>query len=190
MDMLRRLYLIVVENIRRARENKLKKEEKTKHNIKVNDVVLVRDPDSAVFAPRYQPNFQVPAIYGDNRIEVQDEKGHRSIRRSSHVKYVQPSEKTIQQLPNRELLKNYGRTTKLLIADKDIPDLQLNMEETGENGKLQNNFETPEGAEVVEVMETSLLTKTVDGSTIVAANSDYCEHSKNLLISEAGEAVR
>ena len=59
-------------------------------------MVLVKDPDSAVFEPRYQPNFRVTAIFSDNRIEVQDEKGHRSIRRSSHVKYVEPSEKTIQ----------------------------------------------------------------------------------------------
>ena len=92
MDTLRKLYSIVVENIRRAREKKPNKEEK-KHTIKVNDMVLVRDPDSAVFEPRYQPNFRVTAIYGDNRIEVQDEKGHKSVRRSSHVKYVEPSEK-------------------------------------------------------------------------------------------------
>ena len=42
-------------------------------------MVLVKDPDSAVFKPRYQPNYRVTAIFGDNRIEVQDEKGHKSI---------------------------------------------------------------------------------------------------------------
>ena len=33
------------------------------------------------------------AIFCKNRVEVKDEKGHKSIRRSSHVKYIEPSEK-------------------------------------------------------------------------------------------------
>ena len=57
MDTLRRLYTIVVENICKARENKLKaSEEKKPHSFKINNMVLVRDPDAAVFKPRYQPN--------------------------------------------------------------------------------------------------------------------------------------
>ena len=62
MDTLRRLYSIVVENIGRAHERKANREEKRKYTIKVNDMVLVTDPDSAVFEPRYQPNFRVTAI--------------------------------------------------------------------------------------------------------------------------------
>ena len=84
-------------------------------------MVLVKDPDSAVFKPRYQPNYRVTAIFGDNWIEVQHEKGHKSVRRSSHVKYVEQSEKVVQQLPNKKILQNYGRSSKLLIAAKDIP---------------------------------------------------------------------
>ena len=37
-------------------------------------MVLVKDPDSAVFEMKYQPNYRVTAIFGDNQIEVQDEK--------------------------------------------------------------------------------------------------------------------
>ena len=69
MDTLRRLYMIVVQNIRKAREKLLKKEEEP-HNFKVNNMVLVKDPDAAVFKPRYQPNFRVTAIFSNNRIEV------------------------------------------------------------------------------------------------------------------------
>ena len=72
MDTLRRLYTVVVQNIRKAREKLLKTEDEP-HNFKVNDMVLVKDPDAAVFEPRYQPNFRVTAIFGNNRIEVQDE---------------------------------------------------------------------------------------------------------------------
>ena len=95
MDMLRRLYMVVVQNIHKARE-KIPKKQDEPHSFKVNDMVLVKDPDAAVFKPRYQPNFRVTAIFGNTRIEVQDECGHKSIRRSVHVKYIEPSEKVIK----------------------------------------------------------------------------------------------
>ena len=104
MDTLRRLYTVVVQNIRKARE-KLPKKQDEPNNFKVNDMVLVKDPDAAVFKPRYQPNFRVTAIFGNNRIEVQDEHGHKSIRRSTHVKYIEPSKNVIQQLPGEQVLK-------------------------------------------------------------------------------------
>ena len=76
MDTLQKLYAIVAENICRARESSSKKTEERKlHSFKVNDLVLVKDPNSAVFEPRFQPSYRVTAIFGDNRIEVQDEKG-------------------------------------------------------------------------------------------------------------------
>ena len=123
MDTLRRLYAIVVENIRKARQKKPQPSKTKSHSFKVNDMALVKDPDSAVFEPRYQPNYRVTAVFSDNRIEVQDEKGHKSIRRSSHVKYVELSEKIVQQLPSKEILQKYGRSSRLVIAAKDIPDL-------------------------------------------------------------------
>ena len=84
MDTLSRLYTVVVQNICKARE-KLPKKKEEPHNFKVKDLVLVKDPDAAVFEPRYQLNFRVTAIFGNNRIEVQDQKGHKSLRRSAHV---------------------------------------------------------------------------------------------------------
>ena len=143
MDTLRRLYTIVVQNICKARE-KLPKKEEEPHKFKVNDMVLVKDPDAAVFEPRYQPNFRVTAIFGNNRIEVQDEQGHRSVRRSAHVKYIEPSEKVEKQLPSGEVVKNYGRSSKLLLAEKDIPDLHFDVKDTGI---------LPEKTEVVEIMD-------------------------------------
>ena len=136
MDTLRRLYTVVVQNIHKARE-KLPKKEEEPHNFKVNDMVLVKDPDAAVFKPRYQWNFRVIAIFGNNRIEVQDERGHKSIRRSAHVKYIAPSEKVIQQLPSEQVLKNYGSSTKLLLAPQAIPDLHFDVTETKEKVNLQ-----------------------------------------------------
>ena len=176
MDTLRRLYTIVVQNICKARE-KLPKKEEEPHSFKINDMVLVKDPDAAVFEPRYQPNFRVTAIFGNNRIEFQDKRGHKSIRRSAHVKYITPSEKVIQQLPNEQVLKNYGRSTKLLLAPKDIPDLYFEITDTKEKG------DPPERTDVMEITDMN-----TEESVTVPQNSDFQEHSRNSLESAAGEA--
>ena len=166
----------MVQNIRKARE-KIPKKQDEPHSFKVNDMVLVKDPDAAVFEPRYQPNFRVTAIFSNNRIEVQDKHGHKSIRRSAHVKYIEPSEKVIQQLPSEQVLKNYGRSSKLLLAAKDIPDLQFDVAEAKEKG------ESSERTDVVEIIDVD-----TNGSVMISQNSDFQEHSKNSLESAAGEA--
>ena len=176
MDTLRRLYTIVVQNIRKARE-KLPKKEEEPHNFKVNDMILVKDPDAAVFEPRYQLNFRVTAIFGDNRIEVQDKRGHKSIRRSAHVKYIASSEKVVKQLPSEQVLKNYGRSSKLLLAEKDIPDFHFNKVDTKEKG------ESSERTEMMEIIDVE-----IKRNMMVKQNSNFREHSKNSLEGVAGEA--
>ena len=109
MDTLRKLYTVVAENIRKARE-KQPRQEATPSKIQVNDLVLVKDPESAVFEPRYMPNYRVTAIFGRNRIEVQDEKGNKSVRHAAHVKVCQPVDKVINQLPPQTVYEQYGRT--------------------------------------------------------------------------------
>ena len=161
MDTLRRLYTVVLQNIHKARE-KLPKREEEPHNFKVNDLVLVKDPDAAVFKPRYQPNFRVSAIFGNNRIEVQDEKGHKSLRRSAHVKYTAPSEKVIQQLPSEQVVKNYRRSTKLLLAPKDIPDLHFDVTDKKEKA------DSPKRTEVIEIMDEN-----TEDSVTAPQNSNF-----------------
>ena len=149
MDTLRKLYTVVVQNIRKARE-KIPTKEEEPHKFKVNDMVLVKDPDAAVFEPRYQPNFRVTAIFGKNRIEVQDERGHKSVRRSAHVKYIESSEKVEKQLPSKEIIKNYGRSAKLLLAPRDIPDLHFPVAEREDKG------DSPEKTDVLELMNVNI----------------------------------
>ena len=124
MSTLRKLYTVVAENIRRARE-KQPRQETPPTKIHVNDLVLVKDPDSAAFDPKYMPNYRVTAVYGRNRIEVQDEKGNKSVRRAAHVKLCEPVDKVIHQLPPQAVYEQYGRRSKLLIHPKDVPEVPL-----------------------------------------------------------------
>ena len=126
MDTLRKLYTVVAENIRKARE-KQPRQETAPPKLKVNDLVLVKDPESAAFDPKYMPNYRVTAIYGRNRIEVQDEKGGKSVRRAAHVKRCEPVDKVVAQLPPQSVYEQYGRASKLLIHPKDVPAIPLEL---------------------------------------------------------------
>ena len=98
--------MVTAENIRRASEKQPRQENSNK--LQVGDLVLVHDPDSGVFEPRYNPNCQIIAIHGANRIEVQDERGHKSVRRRGNIKKIEPVDKVCHQLPLDEVYKQYG----------------------------------------------------------------------------------
>ena len=75
-------------------------------------------------------------------------------------------------------MKNYGRSSKLLLAAKDIPDLQFDAAEAKEKG------DSPERTEVMEIA----MDVDTKGGVTTPQNSDFQEHSKNSLESAAGEA--
>ena len=91
------------------------------------------------------------------------------------MKYIAPSEKVVNQLPSEEVVKNYGRSTKLLLASKDIPELHFNVTDTKEKC---------DSSEKMEVME--ITDENTGGMT--PQNSEFREHSRNSLESAAGEA--
>ena len=126
MNTLRKLYTVVAENICKARE-KQPRQETAPTKLQVNDLVLVKDPESAAFDPKYMPNYRITAVYGQNRIEVQDEKGNKSVRRAAHVKICEPVDKVINQLPPQTVYEQYGRSSKLLIHPKDVPEVPLQL---------------------------------------------------------------
>ena len=118
------------------------------------------------------------AIFGKNRIEVQDERGHKSVRRSTHVKYIEPSEKVEKQLPSKEVIKNYGRSAKLLLAPRDIPDLHFAVAEREDKG------DSPEKTDVIELMNVN-----TEECVTEPHISQFREHSGNSLESVVGEAL-
>ena len=126
LNMLRSLYVVVAENIHKARE-KQPRQETAPPKLQVNDLVLVKDPESAAFDSKYMPNYRVTAVYGRNRIEVQDEKGNKSVRRAAHVKVCEPVDWVISQLPPQSVYEQYGRSSKLLIHPKDVPEIPLEL---------------------------------------------------------------
>ena len=128
--------------MKRAREGRDPTETTTQRNdFKVNDLVLVRDLKSGAFAPRYMANYRIVAIHGPNRIVVRDEKGNESLRRASHLKVCDWKQKVASMTPDQGEYDKFGRSTKLLIHPKDIPDLQF-------DSKPRNNSEISPDAEI------------------------------------------
>ena len=135
MDLLRKLYLLTAENVKQAREGRDPPESDVqKNNFKVNDLVLVRDVTSGAFAPRYSPNYRIVAIHGPNRIVVREKKGNQTVRRASHLKVCDLKTKVALMTSDQNEYSSFGRSTKLLLHPKDVPDLQFtrNTEDKGE----------------------------------------------------------
>ena len=126
IDLLKRLYLVMAENIKRAKEQRDPAgQPEVTPTFKVNDQVLVRDVTSGAFAPRYTPHNRVLAVYGPNRILVRDEKGNESVRRASHLKHCDAKTKFSSMVPENKEYNEFGRSTKLLLHPKDIPELHF-----------------------------------------------------------------
>ena len=152
MDTLQRMYAVAAQNIKWARDKqKTVEKEEVVQKLKVNDLVLVRDPDSPVFHPKYLPNYRVKEIHGNNRIMVQDEKGNTSTRRSSHVKKCPLKDKIAMMVPTDTEYSQFGRPAKLLIHPKDVPKLNF----SGETGPVQDMEDEISSIETVQCAEVN-----------------------------------
>ena len=181
MDTLRKLYTVVAENIRKARE-KQPRQGTTPPKVQVNDLVLVKDPESAVFEPRYMPNYRVTAIFGRNRIEVQDKKGNKSLRRAAHVKACQPVDKVIGQLPPQTVYEQYGRTSKLLIHPKDVPHIPLQLFD-------ERRQTTEEGEKDINMLELNDSPDESRSRTQMCATTEKCNNEIFILDSDEERLV-
>ena len=142
MDLLRKLYLLTAENVKRAREGRDPVEmTRQRNDLKVNDLVLLRDQTSGAFAPRYMPNYRIVAVHCPNRITVRDEKGNETVRRASHLKACDWKQKVTSMVPDQGEYDKFGRNTKLLLHPKDIPNVQFDR-------KARNKGEISPDAEI------------------------------------------
>ena len=144
--MLKKLYLVTAENIKRARNQRdPSNQTETKAAFKVNDQVLVRDVMSGAFAPRYTPHKRVVAVHGPNRIVIVDEKGNETVRRASHMKHCDAKTKFASMVPENNEYEKFGRSTKLLLHPKDIPELHF---------PVKDNTNSTEQVEINNVIES------------------------------------
>ena len=129
MDLLKKLYLLTAENVKRVREGRDPVEiTKQENNFRVNDLVLVRDVTSGAFALKYMPNYRVVEIYGPNRIVVRDEKGVETVRRLSHLKACELKDQVTAMLPDIDKYSQFGRNTKTIVTPKRCPKPSVHLD--------------------------------------------------------------
>ena len=142
------LYTVTAENLRRARQKENTETEKSLQNdLKIGDLVLVRDINLGVFEPKYSPNYRIIAIYGNNHIAVKAPDGKVQVRCRGHIKKIDPVDKVISLLPSTEDYQKFGRKTKLLIHPDNIPDTNISLpsrkqtKALTENSKISENYQ-------------------------------------------------
>ena len=96
------------------------------------------------------PNYRIVAIHSPNRITVRDEKGNESVRRASHLKVCDWEEKVVSMVPDPGEYNKFGRSMKLLIHPKDIPNVQFD-KQTDNKSEILPEAENS----VIEVNATS-----------------------------------
>ena len=79
IELMSKLYLVVAHNLNKARKardgNKKKKNTASPEQLKIGDIVLVRDHTSKAFQPKYK-DFCIIGLLGKNQVEIKDNHGH------------------------------------------------------------------------------------------------------------------
>ena len=75
------------------------------------------------------------------------------------MKYIDPSEKVEKQLLSEQVVKNYGRSSQLLLAEKYTPDLHFDIKDKKEKG---DSSEQTEVTEIIDVTTGEMTPLNID----------------------------
>ena len=127
LESLKRIYYLVAQNLKIAR-NKMGKQQ-TPHptKLKKNDLVMIKIHAKEPFGPTYKGYYRIITFKG-NQVEVMPQEGGKSqMVHISDVKYIMPADSIIQHLPN---FNELGRKTKYNLNPDHIVDLSWNLATT------------------------------------------------------------
>ena len=157
LDALQHLYAVTAENLKRAREKEnTEAEANLQTDLKIGDLVLVRNINSGVFEPKYSPNYRIIAIHGNNHIAVKAPDGKVQVWCRGHIKKIDPVDKVISLLPSTEDYQKFGRKTKLLIHPDNIPDTNISLPSREQTKTISEESEIGENYQIsCEKLKTS-----------------------------------
>ena len=140
--------MVTAEYLKRAREKEnTETETNLQNDLKIGDLVLVRNVNSGIFEPKYSPNYRIIAIYGNNHIAVKAPDGKVQVWCRGHIKKIDPVDKMISLVPSAEDYQKFGRKTKLLIHPHNILDTNISLPSrkqvtmTSEESKIGKNYQ-------------------------------------------------
>ena len=170
--------------MRRARQKENTETETSLQNdLKIGDLVLVRDINSGVFEPKYSPNYRIIAIYGNNHIAVKAPDGKVQVRGRGHIRKIDPVDKVISLLPSAEDYQKFGRKTKLLIHPDNIPDTNISLpsrkqtEVLTEDSEISENYQ--DSHEKLEILSKENTKNDKLQPTMTDDESEFGENYQN-----------
>ena len=123
LEALQRIYLLVAENLRLARERMHKNQQPHPTKLRPGDMVMIRTHSEEQFKPLYKGYYRIISFKG-NQVEIlkiNAKKGKKpKMVHISDVKYVMPADSIIPHLP---IPNQFGRMTKYNLNPKNVPDL-------------------------------------------------------------------
>ena len=127
LEALQRIYFMVAENLKLARERQTK--QKPYHPIKLNteDMVMIKTHADGQFQPIYKGYYRIVSFKGNQVQVIPCEGGKPHFVHVTDVKYVLPVDNVISHIPT---FNQFGRKTKLNLNPEVVPDLKWKLSNT------------------------------------------------------------
>ena len=120
LEALEKIYYLVAQNLKIARDRMDKKKQIHPPKLSKNDLVMIKIHAKKPFEPSYKGYYRIVTFKGNQVEVVPQEGGPSQMVHISDVKYIMPADSIIQHLPN---FNHLGRKTKYNINPDHVIDL-------------------------------------------------------------------
>ena len=124
LEALQRIYHLVAENLKIAKERLHKNQQAYPTKLKTEDMVMIKTHAEGQFQPIYKGYYRIVSFKGNQVQVIPVEGGKPHLVHITNVKYIMPVDSIIPHLP---LPNQFGRMSKYNLNPKNIPDLKWNL---------------------------------------------------------------
>ena len=148
LEALQRIYHLVAENLKIAKERLHKNQQAYPTKLKTEDMVMIKTHAEGQFQPIYKGYYRIVSFKGNQVQVIPVEGGKPHLVHITDVKYIMPVDSIIPHLP---LPNQFGRMSKYNLNPKNIPDLKWNLSTTlnTESKTIQIKEEIPDKNTIV-----------------------------------------
>ena len=127
LEALQRIYHLVAENLKIAKEKLHKNQQAYPTKLKTEDMVMIKTHAEGQFQPIYKGYYRIVSFKGNQVQVIPVEGGKPHFVHITDVKYIMPVDSIIPHLP---LPSQFGRMSKYNLNPKNIPDLKWKLSTT------------------------------------------------------------
>ena len=148
LEALQRIYHLVAENLKIAKERLHKNQQAYPTKLKTEDMVMIKTHAEGQFQPIYKGYYRIMSFKGNQVQVVPVERGKPHFVHITDVKYIMPVDSIIPHLP---LPNQFGRMSKYNLNPKNIPDLKWKLSTTlnTKSKTIQTKEEIPDKNTIV-----------------------------------------